>query len=453
MVRIRFAPSPTGYLHIGGARTALFNWLWARKNKGKFVLRVEDTDQSRSTQESEQAIIEGMKWLGLDWDEGPVVGGPHAPYFQMQRLATYEKHADALIAKGKAYRCNCTKEELDRLREQAAKEKRGFKYPGTCRNKNLPKGTPGSVVRFRMPEEGATTFKDLVKGEITTQHKELQDEVILRADGVPLYNFGAVVDDIEMGITMVARGDTARQILMYQALDYPVPVFAHLPMILGADKQRLSKRHGAVSVLQYRDEGYLPGALINYLARLGWSHGDQEIFTVQELIEKFGWEHVGATAGVFNPQKLEWLNQQWIQSTPAEELAKATGVPATFAALMQERARNLNEIRDAWRAYMVPELPAYDDKAVAKHLTKETRPLLETARDLIERTFAQGPQAMEHAFRALAEERGLGLGKLAQPVRVAVTGTTVSPPLFDTIALLGKERTLRRVGAALEKVK
>ena len=458
MVRVRFAPSPTGYLHIGGARTALFNWLWARKNKGKFVLRVEDTDQSRSTQESEQAIIEGMKWLGLDWDEGPVVGGPHAPYFQMQRLATYEKHADALIAKGKAYRCNCTKEELDRLREQAAKEKRGFKYPGTCRNKNLPKGTPGSVVRFRMPEEGATTFKDLVKGEITTQHKELQDEVILRADGVPLYNFGAVVDDIEMGITMVARGDdhvvnTARQILMYQALDYPVPVFAHLPMILGADKQRLSKRHGAVSVLQYRDEGYLPGALINYLARLGWSHGDQEIFTVQELIENFDWEHVGATAGVFNPQKLEWLNQQWIQSTPAEELAKATGVPATFAALMQERARNLNEIRDAWRAYMVPELPAYDDKAVAKHLTKETRPLLETARDLIERTFAQGPQAMEHAFRALAEERGLGLGKLAQPVRVAVTGTTVSPPLFDTIALLGKERTLRRVGAALEKVK
>jgi glutamyl-tRNA synthetase len=309
-----------------------------------------------------------------------------------------------------------------------------------------------------MPEEGATTFKDLVKGEITTQHKELQDEVILRADGVPLYNFGAVVDDIEMGITMVARGDdhvvnTARQILMYQALNYPVPVFAHLPMILGADKQRLSKRHGAVSVLQYRDEGYLPGALINYLARLGWSHGDQEIFTVQELIEKFDWEHVGATAGVFNPQKLEWLNQQWIKSTPAEELAKATGVPAAFAALMQERARNLNEIRDAWRAYMVPELPAYDDKAVAKHLTRETRPLLETARDLIERTFAQGPQAMEHAFRALAEERGLGLGKLAQPVRVAVTGTTVSPPLFDTIALLGKERTLRRVGAALEKVK
>jgi len=458
MVRVRFAPSPTGYLHIGGARTALFNWLWARKNKGVFVLRVEDTDQSRSTQESEQAIIEGMKWLGLDWDEGPIVEGPHAPYFQMQRLETYDEHAEALIAKGKAYRCNCTKEELDRLRELAAREKRGFKYPGTCRDKNLPRGTPGSVVRFRMPDDGATTFTDLVKGEITTQHKELQDEVILRADGVPLYNFGAVVDDIEMEISMVARGDdhvvnTPRQILMYQALRYPVPQFAHLPMILGPDKQRLSKRHGAVNVLQYRDDGYLPGALVNYLARLGWSHGDQEIFTIPELIEKFGWAHVGANAGVFNPQKLEWLNQQWIKMTPAEEIAKQTGVAPQFAALMQERARNLNEIRDAWRAYMTAELPAYDDKAVGKQLTRETRPLLLEARSVIERTFPEGPQAMEHAFRALAEQRGLGLGKLAQPVRVAVTGTTVSPPLFETIALLGKERTLRRIDAALEKTR
>ncbi|HTO99157.1 MAG TPA: glutamate--tRNA ligase [Myxococcales bacterium] len=458
MVRVRFAPSPTGYLHIGGARTALFNWLWARKNKGVFVLRIEDTDQSRSTQESEQAIIDGMRWLGLDWDEGPVVGGPHAPYFQMQRLATYEKHAEALIAKEKAYRCDCSKEELDALRAQAAKEKRGFRYPGTCREKKLPRGTPRAVVRFRMPDQGATSFHDLVKGEITTQHKELQDEVILRADGVPLYNFGAVVDDIEMRITMVARGDdhvvnTPRQILMYQALDYPVPQFAHLPMILGADKQRLSKRHGAVSVLQYRDDGYLPGALVNYLARLGWSHGDQEVFTIPELIEKFDWEHVGATAGVFNPQKLEWLNQQWIKSTPKAGLALAAGVSPEFAGLMQERAKSLNEIRDAWQAYMVPELPAYDEKAVVKQLTGQSKPLLQEARALIERTFAQGPQAMEHAFRTFAEERGLGLGKLAQPVRVAATGTTVSPPLFETLALLGKERALRRIDAALEKIR
>jgi glutamyl-tRNA synthetase len=455
--RVRFAPSPTGYLHIGGARTALFNWLWARKSGGAFILRIEDTDQSRSSQESEQAIIDSLKWLGLDWDEGPIVGGPHAPYFQMQRLSTYQKHAEALIAKGKAYRCDCSKETLDKLREQAAREKRGFKYPGTCREKKLPKGTPGAVVRFRMPDSGETTFEDLVKGPITTQHKELQDEVILRADGVPLYNFGAVVDDIEMKITMVARGDdhvvnTPRQILMYQALDYPVPVFAHLPMILGADKQRLSKRHGAVSVLQYRDEGYLPGALINYLARLGWSHGDQEIFTIKELIEKFDWEHVGATAGVFNPQKLEWLNQQWIKITPAEEIAKLTGAPPEFVKLMQERAKNLNEIGEAWRAYMLPALPVYQEKSVAKQLTKETKPLLEEARAIIAENFSAGAQAMEHAFRALAEQRGLGLGKLAQPVRVAVTGTTVSPPLFETMVLLGKERTLRRIDAALEKI-
>ncbi len=458
MVRVRFAPSPTGYLHIGGARTALFNWLWARQQKGVFVLRIEDTDRERSTQASVEAILDGMKWMGLDWDEGPGVGGPHAPYFQTQRLATYDGHAEELIAKGKAYRCNCTKQELDRLRAEAAKEKRGFKYPGTCRDKNLPRGTPGAVVRFRMPDEGATTFKDLVKGEITTQHKELQDEVILRADGVPLYNFGAVVDDIEMEITMVARGDdhvvnTPRQILMYQALDYPVPVFAHLPMILGADKQRLSKRHGAVSLLQYRDDGYLPGALVNYLARLGWSHGDQEIFTLRELIEKFDWEHVGATAGVFNPQKLEWLNQQWIKMTSPGDLARVTGATPEFVRLMQERARNLNEIRDAWNAYMAPELPAYDEKAVAKQFTPESKPLLAAARGLIEGNFDGGPQAMEHAFRAEAEQRGLGLGKLAQPVRVAVTGTTVSPPLFETIVLLGKQRTLRRLDAALEKIR
>jgi glutamyl-tRNA synthetase len=456
-VRVRFAPSPTGYLHIGGARTALFNWLWARKQKGVFVLRIEDTDQSRSTQESEQAIIDGLTWLGLDWDEGPIKGGPHAPYFQMQRLATYEKHAEALIARGKAYRCNCSREELDRLRKEAEKEKRGFKYPGTCRNKNLPKGTPGAVVRFRMPEEGATTFRDLVKGEITTQHKELQDEVILRADGVPLYNFGAVVDDIEMEITMVARGDdhvvnTPRQILMYQALEYPVPAFAHLPMILGPDKQRLSKRHGAVSVLQYRDDGYLPGALVNYLARLGWSHGDQEIFSIQELIEKFDWAQVGATAGVFNPEKLLWVNQQWIKMTPPAEMARLTGVPAEFVVLMQGRAKTLNEIRDACEAYIEPDLPRYDPKSVAKQFTPETKPLLQAARAVIAEKFDQGPQAMEQAFRELAEKTGVGMGKLAQPVRVAMTGSVASPPLFEIIVLLGKEKALRRIDAAVEKI-
>jgi glutamyl-tRNA synthetase len=451
-VRVRFAPSPTGYLHIGGARTALFNWLWARQQKGTFVLRIEDTDRERSTKESVQAILDGLRWMGMDWDEGPEVGGPHAPYFQTQRLATYDAYAERLIAAGKAYRCDCTRESLAALRAQAEKEKRGFKYPGICRDKHLPKGTPNAVVRFRMPETGETTFKDLVKGEITTPHKEFQDEVILRTDGVPLYNFGAVVDDIEMKITMVARGDdhvvnTPRQILMYQALDYPVPVFAHLPMILGADKQRLSKRHGAVSVLQYRDDGYLPGALVNYLARLGWSHGDQEIFTIPELIEKFGWDHVGDTAGVFNPQKLEWLNQQWMKNTPPEELSKLTGVPPEFIRLMGDRARVLPDYRKAWDAYMAGELPEYDEKSVKKNLTPETKPVLAEIRTLVAED-----RASEESLRALAEAKGLGLGKVMQPLRVAVVGNAASPPLFEIIAMLGKEKTLKRIDAALEKI-
>src|SRR5438270_4536360 len=392
-VRVRFAPSPTGYLHIGGARTALFNWLWARGQKGTFILRIEDTDKERSTEQSVRAIVDGMKWLGLDWDEGPGVEGPHAPYFQTQRLATYEKHADDLVGKGRAYRCVCTREELDRRGEQAAREKRGFKYPGTCRDRGIPKGTPKAVVRFRMPDDGATTFRDLVKGEITTQHKELQDEVILRSDGVPLYNFGAVVDDVTMEITLVARGDdhivnTPRQILMYQALGYPVPVFAHLPMILGADKQRLSKRHGAVSVLQYRDDGYLPHALLNYLARLGWSHGDQEIFAPEELVQKFDWEHVGATAGVFNPEKLLWLNQQWIKRTPLRELAahlapllEARGVKPDPARLEQilplviERAKTLVEMADQIVTFFKNGV-SFDEASAKKNLTPQTRPLL-----------------------------------------------------------------------------
>jgi glutamyl-tRNA synthetase len=468
-VRVRFAPSPTGYLHIGGARTALFNWLWARKQKGTFILRIEDTDRERSTGESVQAILDSMKWLGLDWDEGPGVEGPHAPYFQTRRLATYEKHADDLIAKGRAYRCVCTKEELDKLREQAAKEKRGFKYPGTCRSRGIAKGTPGAVVRFRMPDEGTTTFPDLVKGEISTQHKELQDEVILRADGVPLYNFGAAVDDVTMEITLVARGDdhivnTPRQILMYQALGYPVPVFAHLPMILGADKQRLSKRHGAVSVLQYRDEGYLPHALNNYLARLGWSHGDQEIFTPGELIEKFDWEHVGATAGVFNPEKLPWLNQQWIKRTPLPDLARSVqplletrGVRADperlsrILPLLVERAKTLVEMADQLVPFFQSGV-SFDEAAAKKNLTPETRPLLEEARRLVAEHIGSGAHALEAGFRDLAAQKGRGLGKVAQPVRVAVTGSTVSPPLFETIVLLGREESLLRIDAALSRI-
>ena len=474
--RVRFAPSPTGYLHIGGARTALFNWLWARRTGGKFVLRIEDTDRDRSTEESVQAILDGMLWMGLDWDEGPLVttaagtvvgGGPHAPYFQTQRLATYEQHADALIAKGRAYRCVCTKAELDVLREQARAEKRGFKYPGTCRDRGIAKGTKGAVVRFRMPSDGSTTLHDLVKGDIVTQNAELQDEVIVREGGVPLYNFGAVVDDVEMGITLVARGDdhvvnTPRQMLMYQALDYPVPVFAHLPMILGKDKQRLSKRHGAVSVLQYREEGYLPGALLNYLVRLGWSHGDEEIFTLEDLKAKFDWEHVGATAGVFNPEKLLWLNQEWIKRTPVAELAalvrslrpdlgQAEHLDG-FIELMKERAKTLLEFADAYARLIAPAQVDYDPKSVAKNLTAESKPLLAEARALLAARFDDGAAALDAAFRDHATQKGLGLGKILQPLRVATTGSTVSPPLFELLSLVGRERTLARLDAALERI-
>jgi glutamyl-tRNA synthetase len=490
--RVRFAPSPTGYLHIGGARTALFNWLWARKHRpqgGAFVLRIEDTDRERSTEASVQAIFDGMRWLGLTWDEGPELpaqegagegaaggklgGGPHGPYFQTRRLATYERHAEALIAKGAAYRCDCTKEQLDLLRAQAAAEKRGFKYPGTCREKRLPKGTPRSIVRFRMPDQGSTTFVDLVKGPITTPHAELQDEVILRGDGVPLYNFGAVVDDVEMGITLVARGDdhvvnTPRQVLMYEALGFPVPTFAHLPMILGADKQRLSKRHGAVSVLQYRDDGYLPHALVNYLVRLGWSHGDQEVFSIEELVEKFDWSSVGATAGVFNPEKLLWLNQQWIKRTPPSELARHTrplllsrhgptlGIEVTLERLaevlppMLERAKTLLELADGV-AFFFRRGVQLDEAAAKKHLGPEARPLLQRARELIGERIGAGPHPLEESFREAATALGLGLGKLAQPVRVAVTGTTVSPPLFETICLLGRDEVLARLDAAIDR--
>ena len=484
--RVRFAPSPTGYLHIGGARTALFNWLWAKKHHaagGRFVLRIEDTDKDRSTEASVTAIFEGMKWLGLDWDEGPPAslngrelgGGPHAPYFQTQRLATYQRHADQLIARGQAYRCDCTKEALDVLRKQAEKEKRGFKYPGICREKKLQKQDGvRSVVRFRMPDEGATTFDDLVKGKITTSHEQLQDEVILRNDGVPLYNFGAVVDDVEMGITLVARGDdhvinTPRQILMYQALGYPVPVFAHLPMILGADKQRLSKRHGAVSVLQYKDDGFLPHALVNYLVRLGWSHGDQEIFTPEELIGMFDWKEVGDTAGVFNPEKLLWLNQQWIKKTSKADLAVLVtpfllgrhGATLTSPVtnerleavmhLMHERAKTLLELADGLATFFRKGV-AIDEAAARKNLGPDAKGVLETARGIIDAKFAEGHAALEAAFRDAATAAGLGLGKLAQPLRVAVTGSAASPPLFEIVVLLGKDEALARIDAALARV-
>jgi len=466
--RLRFAPSPTGYLHIGGARTALFNWLWARRTGGTFVLRIEDTDRERSTRQAVDAIFDGMRWLGLDWDEGPDVGGPHGPYFQMQRLDVYRAHADRLIRAGKAYACYCTREELDVQRKQAEAEKRQFRYPGTCRERPFDPSRK-HVIRFRMPEAGETTFDDLVKGPISTPHDTLQDEVILRGDGVPLYNFGALVDDLTMRITLVARGDdhvnnTARQILMYRGLGVEPPVFAHLPMILGADKTRLSKRHGATSVTAYRDMGYLPGAVVNYLARLGWSHGDQEIFALADLVRVFDFEDVGATAGVFNPDKMLWVNHEWLRALSDEELARgalpffrAAGLPAEdgdklrhVVRMARDRAKTFAEIADQFRYFFGP--IRLDPKARDKFLTADARPLLQAIRDGVAAMTTPEAAQLEKLFQGVAEARALGLGKVAQPVRVALTGGTASPGIYDVILILGRDESLARLDAALALV-
>ncbi len=467
-LRVRFAPSPTGYLHIGGARTALFNWLWARRHGGTFILRIEDTDQGRSTKEAEAAIFDGLRWLGLDWDEGPDLGGPYGPYFQMQRLELYEAHAERLISEGKAYACYCTREELDAGRKRAEAEKRQYRYPGTCRDKPHDRSKP-HVIRFRVPEHGATAFDDLVKGEISTPHDTLQDEVILRSDRVPLYNFGAVVDDITMKVNLVGRGDdhvnnTARQILMYQALGYPVPSFAHFPMILGADKTRLSKRHGATSVTAYRDMGYLPQAVVNYLVRLGWSHGDQEIFSLDELVEVFDLRHVGATAGVFNPEKMAWVNHEWLKKVPEDALARlalpffrGAGLPAEDDAKLRhvvrcarERAKTFSEYVQQFRYFYAPVV--FDPKAKDKVLTRDARPILEAVRAGVAALPAMDTEPLEKLFQGEAEKRALGLGKIAQPVRVALTGGTASPGMYDVIQILGKDETLRRLDEALRLI-
>lgn len=465
--RFRFAPSPTGYLHIGGARTALFNWLLARQSHGAFVLRIEDTDQARSTGESVNAILDAMKWLGLDWDEGPGVGGECGPYFQMQRLSIYREYAERLIAEGKAYRCYTTKEEMDALREKAKAEGQpAFKFESPWRDRtDGPDGAP-HVVRFKTPRgDGAYGFDDLVYGYIEKKHSDLDDWVMLRSDGVPTYNFGVVIDDLTMGITTVARGDdhvnnTPMHVGLFQALGPTMPAFAHLPMILGADKARLSKRHGAVSVTSYRDDGYLPDALVNYLARLGWSHGDQEIFSRAELIEHFGFDHVGRTAGVFNPEKLQWVNNQWMKREGPdalvglyrEQLARAgyeepdTDRARKLLALYIERQNTLADVVKA-AAYFYSRGVVIDEKAGTKHLLGN-RSMLEKVRDRVG-SGAFEAASLEEWFQAYSAELGVGLGKVAQPVRVAVTGNTASPSLFETLELIGRDETQRRLDAAI----
>jgi len=457
-LRVRFAPSPTGYLHIGGARTALFNFLLARKEQGTFVLRIEDTDVVRSTQESVDAILQAMEWLGLGYDEGP--------YYQSERFELYRSKVAELVTAGKAYRCYCTSEELETKRQQALAEGRKPKYDGTCRRRNDQPADLPFVVRFKADSHGETSFDDRIKGLITFQNEELDDLIIQRSDGTPTYNFVVVVDDATMGINLVIRGDdhinnTPRQIQLYQALGYPVPAFAHVPMILGADKTRLSKRHGATSVMAYRDQGFLPEALVNYLARLGWSFGDQEIFSMAELIEKFSLDNVGKSAGVFNPDKLLWLNAHYLKQCSLQRLAELArpflnqlGIaPDQGPDLQQvlesvrERARTLAELAEAARFYFLDEVE-FDQADAQKLLTTEQLPLFRRLRELFARLEFE-PATLKQGFQEVLEELGLGFGKGAQPLRVAMTGSRGGPDLFILLGILGRERCLARIDRVL----
>jgi len=470
--RVRFAPSPTGYLHIGGVRTALFNWLWARKTKGTFVLRIEDTDQERSTDESVRIILDSLKWLGLAWDEGPGVGGKHGPYTQMERLALYREHAERLIGEGRAYRCYCTKEELEAARQalKARDPKATFKYPGTCRDRKDQPDLP-YVVRFKVPDAGSVTYVDEVFGAVTTPNAAQQDFVLLRSDGVPLYNFGAVVDDMTMEITLVARGrdhmvNTPPQILLYEAFGAPPPRFAHLPMMLAPNGEKLSKRHGAVSVTEYRDQGYAPHAVLNYLARFGWSHGDQEVFSLDDLVQAFDWDHCNRSDGKFDAKKFLAIDHEHLKSerlTPTDAYARSVvpflekrglhGVTAERVApcvpMVRERATTFADAADRLD-FVFRDPPAMDPAAETKFLVAANAPRLRDFADAIGGVEPWSAAALEARVNAWLAERALQIKDVAQPARVALTGRTASPGLYDVIAALGRERTLSRLKAAAE---
>jgi glutamyl-tRNA synthetase len=466
-VRVRFAPSPTGYLHIGGVRTALFNWLFARHHQGTFILRIEDTDQERSTDAAIQAILDGMHWVGLDWDEGP--------FRQTGRMDLYREHAMKLFEQGKAYWCVCTPDELEARRKEALAKGQSQKYDGRCRTKGITKPTGEAALRFKAPQEGETVIDDLVKGRVVFDNAVLDDLIILRSNGYPTYNFSVVVDDALMGITHVIRGDdhltnTPRQVPMFEALGFAVPKFGHLSMILGSDKARLSKRHGATSVLAYRDMGYLPEAVVNYLARLGWSHGDQELFTRQELIEKFDFKHVQSSSAVFNPEKMLWVNEQYLKQSDPRHVAgllipfleqvglkqdvKAVSPDwlAKLVVMVRERTKTLVEMV-TWATPYFGQDAAMDQEAAKKFLTPAVVPALATLLARLEAESAFHKEQWETIFKQVVDEQGLKMGQLAQPVRVALTGRTASPGLFDVMDLLGRERTLARLKKGVARAK
>jgi len=459
-IRTRFAPSPTGYLHIGGARTALFSWLYARKHGGTFILRIEDTDLERSTVESVNAILEGMTWLGMEYDEGP--------FYQTRRFDRYQEVLRRLLDEGKAYHCYCTKEELDAMRAEQMARKEKPRYDGRCRERRERRPGVQPVVRFRNPDEGDVVIEDLVRGRVVFDNQELDDLIIARSDGTPTYNFTVVVDDLEMDITHVIRGDdhlnnTPRQMNILSALGASVPKYAHVPMILGADGSRLSKRHGAVSVMQYRDDGYLPEALLNYLVRLGWSHGDQEVFSVDEMIEHFEITDINHSASSFNPDKLIWLNHHYLtHSDPIHvahhlrwhlgqiEIDPTAGPdPVAVVEAQRERCKTLMDMA-RHSAFFYREFAAYDEKAAQRNLTPESSKILEYLLDKLKVLEQWDKETIHGAVVEAAGELSVKLGDVAQPLRVAVTGTAVSPPIDLTLELLGRERTVARIERARE---
>jgi len=457
MVRTRFAPSPTGMLHIGGARTALFSWLYARHCGGIFILRIEDTDRERSTPEALRAILNGMEWLGLTADEGP--------FYQTQRYGRYREVIDQFLQEGKAYRCYCSKEELETMRAEQLARKEKPRYDGRCRQRSVPVAGVEPVVRFKNPLEGAVVVHDLVHGPIVFENSELDDLIILRSDGNPTYNFCVAVDDWDMRITHVIRGDdhinnTPRQQNMLDAMGASIPFYAHVPMILGPDGTKLSKRHGAVSVLEYREAGFLPEALLNYLGRLGWSHGDQELFSLEEMIALFDLKDVNKSASALNPDKMMWTNQQHLLRAPTGRLAvelaaqlRARGLDPSSRDLLaiveaqRERAKTLAEMAENSVFFFVAPL-RYEAKAASKSLTVETATVLAAAREVLGGLGEWAAAAIHATLELLADRRGLALGKVAQPLRVAVSGGGVSPPIDQTLAILGRDEVLARIAAA-----
>ena len=458
MTRYRFAPSPTGHLHIGGARTALYNYLMSKKTGGTFILRIEDTDRERSTQEYIHSILGAMDWLGLNYDEGP--------YYQMERAALHQEHLQRLLREAKAYRCFCTPGEIEAKRQAAMSAGRKPKYDGTCRNldpETTAKDPRPFCIRFRSQETGKTVVEDLIKGRVEFDNAELDDLIIARSDSTPTYNFVVVVDDVTMKITHVIRGDdhlnnTPRQIQLYEAFHYPTPVFAHVPMILGSDKARLSKRHGATSVLAYREQGYVPEAMLNYLVRLGWSHGDEEIFSLNKLTEVFDIADVGSSAAVFNPEKLLWLNGHWIRQYTPTRLLQATrpfleargstiSDPAYAERALvscQEKVKTLVELAEMADFYFRDSVEIQEE-ARNKGLDEAGRQVLKKILPELAQLSEFNHDNVSTCLKQFAEREGLKLGKIAQPLRAALTGSTVSPGIFDVIAVLGKERTLTRI--------